>query len=134
LAVTWKKLAYEDDVILKSVVTAKGDIIVGTGAGTVNELAIGADTYILYVNTDTPGWMDPATLAVGHHASTHHHDGDDVLTLDELGAPDAAVNFAGFQATDMVLETSASPPATPVVGKIYFDTDLSAYICTDSVA
>lgn len=133
MAVTWKKLAYEDDVILKSVVTAKGDIIVATGAGAVDELAIGLDTYILAVATDTPGWINPAGLAVALHAATHKNGQTDEILLNEFGEPTAAVPFNGQQATNLVLENSATPPATPVVGKIYFDTDLSAYLCTVAV-
>lgn len=132
MAVTWKKLAYADDVIALSLITAKGDILVGTAAGVADNLAIGANTYVLAVATDTPGWVDPATLAVADHATTHKNGGTDELLLNEFGEPTAAVKFDGQQATDLVLETTATPPATPVVGKIYFDTDLSAYVCTSA--
>lgn len=37
MAITWKKLAYEDDVVLESDFTAAGDLIVGSGVGTASE-------------------------------------------------------------------------------------------------
>lgn len=132
MVVEWKKLAYEVDVILKSLLTAKGDLVYASGANTPAALAIGDAGDVLQVVAGLPAWVDPAGIAVAHHASTHHHDGDDTVSLDELGAPDAAVNFAGQQATDMVLEVSADPPATPVVGKVYFDTDGHPYVCTSA--
>jgi len=71
-------------------------------------------------------------LTLGAHAATHKDGQGDEILLNELGEPDGAVAIAGQQMTDMVLENSEEPPVTPVVGKIYMDTDLSAYICTAS--
>lgn len=232
MAVTWKKLAYEDDVITKAFMATKGDILYASAGGTPAVLAIGADNHILRVATDIPAWeaigapdthhdthdpedgadaldcaapselasvqatgegsahefaradhqhqiqhsiadnhlvtMDDAGPAVDDeyarftadglegravgdvrtdlnvadgadvtgdnapkaHKASHENGGADELTLDALGEPVAAVKFDGQQATDLVLENSAEPPATAVIGKIYFDTDLSAYICT----
>jgi hypothetical protein len=56
VAVTWRKLAYEDDVITKALLTAKGDIIYASAAGTPAALAIGADNHVLTVATDVPNW------------------------------------------------------------------------------
>lgn len=47
MALTWKKLAYEADVITKSVITAKGDLIVGEGTATAAILNVGADGLVL---------------------------------------------------------------------------------------
>lgn len=137
MAVTWKKLAIEDDVILKSTVTAKGDILVASAAGTLTKLAIGIANHILYVNSDTPGWKDPATLAVATHATTHKSGGADAIKLNELAVPTAAVPFNGQQFTDMVIHTVADTTAmnalTPLVGKLVWKTDaLAAYVCTVS--
>jgi hypothetical protein len=123
---TWKQLAYADDVILKSLLTNHGDIIYASGANTPAVLAHGSEGDVLTIASSLPSWVAPGAPA--HHNTTHYHDGDDIIALNELVAA-AAVNFAGYQATDMVLEVLASP-GTAVVGKIYFDTDLSAYICT----
>jgi hypothetical protein len=131
MAVTWDKLAKENDVVLKSTLTAKGSLITASAASTPAELAIGTDGYILAVSTDTPAWIDPSGLAVAAHATTHKNSGSDELLLHELGEPTSAVAFDGQQATDFVVENSSTAPATPVLGKVYYDTDdNSVYVCT----
>lgn len=123
---TWKKLAYADDVILKSLLTAHGDIIYASAANTPAVLAHGSEGDVLTIASNLPSWAAPGAPAA--HASTHHTGDTDELLLNDLVA-EGAVNFAGYQATDFVLENLATP-GTAVVGKIYFDTDLYAYICT----
>jgi len=135
MAVTWKKLAIEDDIILKSVVTTKGDILVASGNAALTRLGIGTANHIVYVNTDTPGWKDPATLDVATHATTHKSGGADAIKLNELAVPTSAVPFNGQQFTDMVIHTVADTTAmnalTPLVGKIVWKTDaLAPYVCT----
>jgi hypothetical protein len=132
MAVTWKKIAYEDDVITKATMTAKGDLITSSAASTPAVLAIGTDGYILSVATDTPGWIDPATLSVALHAATHKSGQADAILLHEFGAPTGAVDCNGQQFTDLVLHTSADAPAAPVLGKIYYDTDTYLYVCTSA--
>jgi hypothetical protein len=78
MAVTWKKLAYEDDVILKTMLTTKGDIIIATSNNVPARLAVGSDNQILRVATDLPNWEDlPAAAA---HKDDHDpNDGSDPL-------------------------------------------------------
>lgn len=81
------------------------------------------------------------SLVFAHRDHVHAHpDLGDLHTVYLLASGARALagnqSFAGYQATDFVVENSATPPATPVVGKIYFDTtagDLHPYICTVSV-
>ena len=48
-----------------------------------------------------------------------------------LGPLAATLNFAGYQGANLVFENSATDPATPVLGKVYFRTgDLHPYVCT----
>jgi hypothetical protein len=47
MAVTWKKIAYEDDVVKKSTWTTKGDILVATGASTPARLGVGSNGQVL---------------------------------------------------------------------------------------
>jgi hypothetical protein len=122
----WAKLAYADDIILKSILTAHGQIVYASSANTPAVLDHGNNGDVLTIASSLPSWAAPGAPAA--HAASHHTGESDGLNLDDLYAT-AAVNFAGYQATDMVLENLASP-GTAVVGKIYFDTDLSPYICT----
>lgn len=96
----------------------------------------GVPTQDLATKAPTSEWaFDHDADADAHHAQVHaasHKNGaGDELLLHELGEPTGAVPFSGQQATDFVLENSAAAPVTPVLGKIYYDTDDdSAYICT----
>ena len=210
MAVTWKKLAYEDDVVTKAIFTASGDILYANGVGTVTVLPKGTDTNVLTLSGGIPSWA--AAGAPGAHKDTHDpEDGADpldtaapgelagvqasaigtshslaradhahqiqesmadnhlvtvngtpvendmarftatggldgltyaelaaLMALDDIGAPDAAVDFAGQEITNPVIHQVADNTAllllTPVVGKIAMQVDtLAAYICTASV-
>lgn len=133
MAVTWKKLAYEDDVITKAALTAKGDLITSSAAATLSILAIGSAGHVLTVADGAPSWAAPGTP--GAHATTHKTGGSDSLKLNEFAVPTAAVAFNGQQATNLIVHTVADTAAmealTPVVGKLVFKTDaLAPYICT----
>ena len=131
MGLTWKKLAYEADVILNSVLTAEGDIIYASSANTPAALAHGSEGDVLTLASGIPSWAAPG--APGAHATSHKDANADHIHLNEFGLPTAAVPFAGYEATNLVLHTAAVPPTTytAVLGQIYFDTDLSAYICTE---
>jgi len=121
MAITWTKLAYEDDVITKALLTAKGDIIYASGADTPTVLAIGTDNYILRVSTDVPAWE-----ALG--PPTAH-------TLNSHTAADGAVDFNLQQATDLIVMTVANEAALPAanvaLGQLCWATgELSLHACT----
>jgi hypothetical protein len=128
MAITWKKLAYEADTILKSLVTAKGDLIVGTGNGAVDNLAKTTDGFVLTVedaNANGMGlkWAAPAAPAAH--------------TLNSHSVPNGAVDFDLQQATDLVVMTVANEAALPAgagtvaVGQLCWATgELSLHICT----
>jgi len=120
MAVTWKKLAYELDVITKALLTAKGDIIYASAASTPAALAIGDDNYVLRVNVDVPNWE-------AEGAPTAH-------TLNSHTAADGAVDFNLQQATDLVVMTVANEAALPAagvaVGQLCWATgELSLHVC-----
>jgi len=82
MAITWKKLAYEDDVILKSIIDAKGDLIVGSADNTPARLAVGADGKVLKANSGaTYGveWGDAGAPAAHH--TTHENGGSDEISV-----------------------------------------------------
>ena len=91
MAVTWGKVAYEDDVIVKTLMTTKGDIIIASAANTPARLAVGTNDQILRVATDLPNWEDmPAAAA--HKDSHDPEDGADALDTA------VAVDIPGVQA------------------------------------
>lgn len=47
MAETWKKLAFEADVVTKATLTTKGDLLVATAASTPARLGVGADATVL---------------------------------------------------------------------------------------
>jgi len=160
MAVEWKKLAYEDDVITKALLTTKGDIIYASAASTPARLGIGADNAVLTVATDIPAWEAPG--APEAHHTTHENGGGDEVSveglsglladdqhvldlevtaiieatpLNDLAAPDGPVDINGQQMTDLVdhivADAAARNALTPVVGKRVFQTDeLAEYVCT----
>ena len=130
MAITWKKLAYESDVILKSLVTAKGDLIVATGNGALDNLAADTDGYILTLDAANANGMGMKWASPGAPAA---HD------LDSHTAPDSSVDFNLQQAIDFVVHTVANEaalPATPgavAVGQLCWATgELSLHVCTSA--
>jgi len=139
MAVTWKKLAYEDDVITKALLDAAGDIIYASGDNTPAILTAGANGHILTLAAGIPSWA--AAGAPGAHAASHKDGGADELLLHELGEPTAAVDFDLQQATDLIVFTVANEAArdalaagATAVGQLCFATnELTLAICTVSV-
>jgi len=214
MAVTWKKLAYEDDVITKAILTAAGDIIYASAANTPAVLAKANDADVLTLAAGVPSWAAPGAPAA--HAASHLPSGGDPLTtavpnallevqaqaegtaesfarsdhdhaivhditdnslvtidgttnaptdddiavftalgiegqtpaevaatmaLDDIGVPDAAVDFNLQQATDLVVMTVANEAALSAVvadtevGQLCWATgELTLHVCTESVA
>jgi len=102
--------------------TAKGDIAVASADDTAAVLSVGADNTILAVSTDTPAWATPAAVAA-------------TMALDDIGVPDAAVDFDLQEATDLVVMTVADeanlPAANVKVGQLCWCTaELSLHVCT----
>lgn len=184
MAVTWKKLAYEDDVVTKALfdadtflyastdntpvatspanvmaalsghaaadfsmnthkITSVVDPAANQDAATkkyVDDSVATADTFIEHGDTpasytgqgskilrvnatpDAVEFATPATVAAS-------------MALDDIGVPDAAVDFDLQQATDLILMTVANEAGLPTtgigVGQICFATaELTAHICT----
>jgi len=121
MAVEWKKLAYEADVIANTLLTTKGDIIYASDANTPTRLGIGSDDQILRVATDVPNWED-----IGAPAAH---------TLNSHSAADGAVDFNLQEATDLVVMTVANEAALPAagvaLGQLCWATgELSLHVCT----
>jgi len=121
MAITWKKVAYEIDVITKALLTGKGDIIYASAIGVPAVLPIGTNDYILRVATDVPAWetMGPPTA---HKLNAHD-------------VPDGAVDFDLKAATDLVVMAVANVAALPIVGiavgqPCFATAELTLHVCT----
>ena len=135
MAVTWKKLAYETDVVTHAAYTAKGAIIGGTGTGTVGMLAVGTNDYVLTAASGETTGLKWAAAVAAAHATSHKSGGNDSIKLNEFAVPTGAVAFSGQQATNFIVHQVADATArdalTAVVGKMAMQIDdLSVYICT----
>ena len=163
MAVTWKKIAYETDVITKALLTTTGDVIYASAASTPARLGIGTSGYVLTAGATIPSWAAPAAPAA--HKTSHQDAGADeisvtglsglladdqhvldsevvsaatALALNVFAAPVAARTCGGQQFTDfvdhIVADATARNLLTAVVGKRAFQTDeLAEYVCTVSV-
>jgi len=123
MAITWKKLAYEGDVITKALLTTIGDIIYASAPNTPARLEIGSDADVLTLAAGIPSWAAPAAPAA-HHLNDHT-------------AADGAVDFNLQQATDLVIMTVANEAALPAgagtvaIGQLCWATgELSLHVCT----
>lgn len=77
MAETWKKLAFEADVVTKATLTTKGDIFVATAASTPARLGVGANDSVLTADSGeasgvkwavpsvSPSSVIPLILALG---------------------------------------------------------------------
>ena len=117
MAVTWKEIAYKDDVAaLTSTATPES---VGTAAAIGDDSEAARADHVHDLGADC---IDSGDLIA-----------DDVIGSEHIEQLSAALDFGGQQAQDMVVHQSASAPATPVVGKLWQDTDdQKFYICTSA--
>jgi len=212
MAVTWRKLAFEDDVITKALIDAAGDLIYGSADNTPAILTAGDNGDILTLAAGVPSWA-PAGAPAAHKDTHDPEDGGDPLdcaapaeladvqaaaegsahsfarsdhvhqiqaaitdnhlvtidgttnqpvdddiavftaeglegqtpaevaatmALDDVGVPDAAVDFDLQQATDLVFMTVADeaslPAANVSVGQPCWATaELTLHVCTVAV-
>lgn len=146
MAVTWKKLAFEDDVATLSDASPQS---VGTAAAAGTGTDASRDDHVHDLGADcidsgdliADDVIDSEHIAAGaidteHIAAdqiTEALIADDAVGSEHIEALSAALDVNGQQLTDAVLENNASDPVTPVLGKIYFKTgDTSAYVCTSA--
>jgi hypothetical protein len=120
MVATWKKLAFSEEVAALSnadpanvgVTAAEGVAVDASRSDHVHRLANGA--------------VDIAAILA-----------NDVVGSEHIEALSADLDFAKNEATGMALDNQAAPPATPVLGQIYFHTgagELHPYICTEVAA
>lgn len=215
MAVTWKKLAYEDDCLLEDDFAAKGDLLSASADDTLEVLSVGSnDQVLIAASGETSGliWggVPSGGTPAAHHDSHDPQDGADALdcaapgallevqatgegaahefaradhahaivhditdnslvtvdgtsnapadddiavftasglegqtpaevaatmAMDDIGVPDAAVDFDLQQATDLVVMTVANVASLPTsniaVGQLcWATTELTLHVCT----
>ena len=124
MAVTWKKLCYAEDALLKSVFTTKGDLAAATAVNTPARLGVGSDGQVLTADAASGAGMKWSATGTGDLLA----DGSVPMTAD--------FDFAGHGAKDMVIqqvanEAAVAAYASPVVGKVLFATsELTLHVCT----
>ena len=135
MAVTWKALAYAEDVINNSLINAAGDLIYGAANNTPAILSAGSNGNVLTLAAGVPSWA--AAGAPGAHAASHKDGGADELLLHEFGEPTGVVKINGQQLQNSIIHQVADATAlgalSPVVGKLAMQIDtLSPYVCTSA--
>ena len=89
MAVTWKKLAYEDDVITKAFMAAKGDLISASADDNPLILSVGANDACLIADSgEATGlkWGTPSGITPAAHKDSHDPaDGSDALDCAAAG-------------------------------------------------
>jgi len=127
MAILWKKLAYEDDVITKALMTAKGDLLAASAASTPAALPVGTNGQVLTADSGETTGIKWAATGAGDFLA----DGSVPMTGD--------LDFDDNEALDMIIqqvadEAAVAAYATPVVGKVLFATsELTFHICTSAV-
>ena len=151
MALTWKKLAYEEDVVTKALFDAN-TILAATGDDTPAAITIAEEQIVGRITAgDIKGMTatevrtmisvaDGANVtgdnAPKAHAASHKDGAADEILLHELGEPTSAVDMNEQQLEDVIIHTVADAAAlaaltNPTIGKFAFQTDtLAAYICT----
>jgi hypothetical protein len=124
MAVTWKKLAYLDEVATLSdedphdigTVAAEGVAMDASRHDHVHRLGNGAVDVAAVLASDV---VDGTKIA------------DDAVGSEHIEPLSAKLECNGQQLENAVLENNAADPTTPVLGKIYFKTgDTHPYVCT----
>jgi len=124
MTVTWKEIAFLEDVATLSNGTPAS---VGTTASAGTGTAAAREDHVHDLGV---GCIDASDLfASGVVDSTAI--GTDAVGSEHIKTLTANLDFGGYEATDMVVMQSAEEQTTPVVGKLWQDTDdQKLYICT----
>ncbi len=130
MAVTWKQIPYADEVAVLSSNNPANVNAAAAAPGTGT--AASKDDHKHSIDVGASGVIVAITGAAADGGASNS-----VARADHrhaLGPLVANLSFAGFQATDLVVHSSAAPPTTPVQGKVYYDTDdLHLYVCTSAI-
>jgi len=144
MVATWKKLAFTDEVAILSnedphdigTVAAEGVAMDASRHDHVHRLGNGAVDVAAVLATDVVETLKIKDLNVttgklAADAVDASKLADDAVGSEHIEPLSAKLECNGQQLENAVLENSATDPATPVLGKIYFKTgDTHPYVCT----
>jgi len=144
MVATWKKLAFTDEVAILSnedphdvgTVAAEGVATDASRHDHVHRLGNGAVDVAAVLATDVVETLKIKDLNVttgklAADAVDASKLADDAVGSEHIEPLSAKLECNGQQLENAVLENSATDPATPVLGKIYFKTgDTHPYVCT----
>lgn len=105
----FKRVVFDPEVILKSFMAAKGDLISASAADTPLILTVGVEGQVLTVVGANPSGLGWTAAGSGDFKA----DGSVPMTGD--------LDFAKHQAVGMALEVLATEPATPVTAQAYYN-------------
>ena len=153
MTITWKALAYADDIITKALFDAN-TILAADTDDTPAALTVAEQTIVGRITSGNITALTAAEVrtlinvadgadvtgsnAPQAHAASHKNGGSDEVLLNEFGEPTGAVEFDGQEIQNPVIHQVADSTAlnllTPVVGKIAMQIDdLTPYLCTVAV-
>ena len=128
--------------IMKTIFTAKGQIISSSAANTPGVLNVGTNGKVLVADSSASlgiSWQDPPASMPLAHATTHKSGGTDELKLHELGKPTGSVDINNKQLTNVVIHNVADSTArnaltNVVVGQVCFQADTATLSCATQVS
>jgi len=124
MAVTWKQIAFLDDVASLTS-DAPADTAASAAAG--NGTTAARSNHVHAIDS---GSVDGSTIELNSGALRVKDAG---ITSAKLASLSANRECAGYQLLNAVVHQSSSAPATPVVGKLWQDSDdQKLYICTSA--
>jgi hypothetical protein len=97
-----------DEYIDKTIITAKGDIIVGTALDAVAKLGVGTTGQVLVVNPSTATgleWANPTTISV-----TSPITNSGTSTSANIGINQSLISIAQSQVTDLTTDLAGKSP------------------------
>ena len=140
MAITWTKLAYEEDCLLEDDFDAKGDLLSASADNTLEVLSVGTDAFVLTADSGEASGLKWATpVAPTAHKDSHDpEDGSDQLDCAAAGeivgvaaaAEGSAHSFARSDHTHQIQESMADDHVVTVNAADAANNDIALFTTT----